>query len=245
MKGIYSITLSILDVRFVFIYLIALFMHSCSNGDKKPDAEQKIDSIILKLPKCKDYSFVGYKKVNKDVIVNMNCMSEFYDPITEREYFLYIVKNLIPYFERENIDSVKAIFTYPIQGNRILDFSFSANLVVRHNSERDSIKRPIYCEIVEKVVNDSDFRFKTVCFQYEYGKTAFGKSYEFYDNADVFVFYLSINDEVLYTHKRDNLKVLVKLLYRHDDRDYQEFIRYLIGFYPKSVVEEELRLYRK
>lgn len=219
-------------INLIFVFLI---MQSCINNSKN-DAKLEIkEPVQLKLPTCKEYSFIGIENKENDVIVKMNCYSDYYDPLAEREYFLYISRNLVNYLEKNKVDSIKGVFIYPNQENRIIDFGFASDTIINVIKNRDSITRPIYYKIIDRVINDSSFRLKTLNMSYIYGLITIGESYSLNDNADIFNFYLLINDEIIYTHKTDNLKILYQMLELLKGFEDEEFIKYLINLYPKNL----------
>lgn len=200
-------------MKIIKYFLIPILVLGCKNGTVPQEKKSilQLQDVKIKAPRCPNYKFQSIKKTGRKLLLKVNCSETSYCPLTEREYFLYCLKNAQPYISQENLDSVICEFNYVNQGNRKVELSMSKKFAIEGVRLRDSANTPIMFNIVESIINDSNYNSTILFMSYIYGKATIGEKYNFFDNADVFEFYYAINNEILFSNSKECLKTLMKM----------------------------------
>ncbi len=187
----------------LLVLFILLLLPSCSiNSNQSITDVLKFEDIKIKPPNCPNYQFESIQKNGDSIVLKINCNETYFFYLTEREYFIYCLKNLKPYLLQEKfIDTIFCEYNYPNQNNRKMDLKTSKQEAIKAIELRDSINAPFFHKIIENVINDSNYNNTVNFMSYIYGKSTIGDSYNFYDDADIFDFYYIINNDILSGNK--------------------------------------------
>ena len=190
-------------MKTILILLTLFFLTSCNNNlSQSKTAVLKFEDIKIKPPNCPNYQFESIQKKGDSIVLKINCNETYFFYLTEREYFIYCLKNLKPYLlQEEFIDTIFCEYNYPNQDNRKMDLKTSKQEAIKAIELRDSINAPFFHKIIENVINDSNYNNTVNFMSYIYGKSTIGDSYNFYDDADIFDFYYIINNDILSGNK--------------------------------------------